>query len=307
MQYQNSLKNVIIVGEPSDLHVRHLADDISRVGEWPVIIDSKFIKEVTWQAGSECEKSLICQRRGIIRGLPQPQCVSLGPAELTAWLDLVQGIISDPTITWLTSLECLRRADNKLYQMNIAHKIGICFPPTIISPHRDIIVEKLGQKVLLKALGSGVVPQVDGEEKVFYSTVIDITSLPDDHFGVAPVIAQQYIKADEHFRIVTVCDDAWSASLEGHSDYLDWREMPMRSRHWTISRLPTEVKRNAIALARATQVGFSSQDWLRAGKQYYFLDLNPSGRWLFLPKSLAEAITEGIIRWLTLGSYVGKR
>ena len=299
MHQLNDRTKACIVGEPADIHVCQLASAVDDAGGLPVVVDSQLVKNNIWQAGFEHSVAHFGGCRGIIRGLPQPCDLSQEPAEVTAWMDLVEGIASDPGINWLTSLHHLRRADNKLYQLRLAERLGIPFPPTCISLHRDLLVEKLGNKVILKPLGSGVVPATDGQDFVFYCTLVDLNSLPAENFTVAPVMAQQDIEAAEHFRIVTVGDEAWGASLQGHSEYLDWREMPAQLKCWTIDRMPGKILDYAICLARAAEVGFSSQDWLRCGDQIYFLDLNPVGRWLFLPQPIAGAITEAIAGWLT--------
>jgi hypothetical protein len=47
-------------------------------------------------------------------------------------------------------------------------------------------------------------------------------------------------------------------------------------------------------------VAYSSQDWIDDGApEPAFIDLNPAGQWLFLPESIAGAVTEAIAAHLT--------
>lgn len=45
-------------------------------------------------------------------------------------------------------------------------------------------------------------------------------------------------------------------------------------------------------------VGYSSQDWVETGAGKYFLDLNPSGQWLFLPAPVSVEVTNALAAWL---------
>ena len=59
-----------------------------------------------------------------------------------------------------------------------------------------------------------------------------------------------------------------------------------------------KVGEQAVALARALGVGYSSQDWLVRGEDRLFIDLNPGGQWLFLPDAVAQPVTEAIAGFL---------
>jgi hypothetical protein len=281
------------------MHVRHIVDCAGSKNSTPLAIDANWVRFHAWQVGVGLESKPYGVVRGIIRGLPIPDAPLLGSAEVSAWVEFAEGIANDPSVEWLTPLADLRRADNKLYQLRLAEQVGIRFPPTIIAPRRDILEQSLGRWVIIKALGSGVVPQPDGHEAVFYTTLVDLATLRDESFAMAPVIAQEYIKADEHLRIVTVRNQLWCASLSTHEDYIDWREMPpgLRQR-WEITTIPSKLQEDASTMAQLAKVGFSCQDWLRAGNQFWFLELNPVGNWLFLPSPLATSVTHALTRWL---------
>jgi hypothetical protein len=245
-----NIPRAVIIGSPGDMHVRHLADCVGRKGSTPLVIDADWVRLHAWQAGVGLESKPYGVVRGIIRGLPIPDTQSFGSAEVSAWVEFAEGIANDPSVEWLTPLADLRRADNKLYQLRLVEQLGIRFPPTIIAPRRDILEQSLGRWVIIKALGSGVVPQTDGREAVFYTTLTDLTTLRDESFAIAPVIAQEYIKADEHIRIATVRDQVWCASLSAHDDYIDWREMtPELRQRWQIATIPSKLQEDASALS----------------------------------------------------------
>jgi hypothetical protein len=54
----------------------------------------------------------------------------------------------------------------------------------------------------------------------------------------------------------------------------------------------------ALRLAKALGIGYSSQDQLAVGGQRYFIDLNPGGQWLFGPPDVSHCVTQGIAEFL---------
>jgi hypothetical protein len=58
------------------------------------------------------------------------------------------------------------------------------------------------------------------------------------------------------------------------------------------------VQQVALGLAVSLGLGFSSQDWVETADGYWFLDLNPSGQWLFLPELVAHPVTSAVAAWL---------
>lgn len=250
-----------------------------------------------WQVGLE-STSVTQVSRGIIFGLPIPNIPTLGEAESSAWMEFAEGIAYDTRVEWLTPLHHLRRADNKLYQLTIAEKAGVSFPPTVIANSKATIRQHLGDAVVAKPLGSGLVPQADGTHKVFYASLVHISALRDETISIAPFIAQKFIAAEKHLRVVTLFDHVWCASLNANSK-VDWREMsPNSRRNWSVFTPPNELRNNALRITKLAGVAFSSQDWLLSNNGFWFLDLNPVGRWLFLPQQIVDSVTDLLVQWL---------
>ena len=101
-----------------------------------------------------------------------------------------------------------------------------------------------------------------------------------------------------HLRVVTVADHFWVCALDARDLPLDWR----REHHAHDAFQPCgaydSVGALALQLARRLGVGYSSQDWVVAGSNVYFLDLNPGGQWLFLPEPVSSEVTAAIAVWL---------
>lgn len=292
------MKRPVVLCSEADAHVSYLINRIEKEGVTPLVIDSVKVRDYVWQAGLD-SVPLNQASRGVIFGLPVPSVSTLGGAETSAWVEFAEGLAYDSRVEWLTPLHHLRRADNKLHQLTIAEKAGVSFPPTVIANSKAAIQQHLGDAVVIKPLGSGLVPQADGTHKVFYATLVHVSTLRDEALSIAPFIAQRFIKAEKHLRVVTFFDHIWCASLDANS-CVDWREMLPEFRHkWNIFAPPQELQSNALKIAGLAGIAFSSQDWLLSSDgRFWFLDLNPVGRWLFLPQQIVDSVANLFVQWL---------
>ncbi len=207
------------------------------------------------------------------------------------------GIAGDASVEWLTRLERLFLSENKLLQERSARSLGIRTPRTVVTSDRSLIPGALGRDLVAKPLGTGHYTAEDAVEQVVWTQPLDVEALELDHLAGAPFILQGRIAAERHLRVVTVRDRAWVCELDAAGLELDWR-VSAEAHHSFVMAEEGEVALQALALAAETRVGYSSQDWIVAGGQPCFLDLNPAGQWLFLPEPAASEITGSIAAWL---------
>ena len=149
-----------------------------------------------------------------------------------------------------------------------------------------------------KPLGPGSFFDDEGRE-----LVVPTAPLLAEHLGAvraAPFLFQHRVDVTTHARVVTVGTFVRSATLSRRDTPLDWRTDPDAHGAFTDEPAPDMVHQLAARVAQACRVGYSAQDWVadRNG-QWWFLDLNPAGQWLFLPEGVAEPVTQALATWLT--------
>jgi hypothetical protein len=106
------------------------------------------------------------------------------------------------------------------------------------------------------------------------------------------------VPAVAHARVVTVCDKAFLARLTAAGLPIDWRQDAVAHKSF-VPFWDEELAEEAVALAAACRVGYSSQDWIQdRGGRWWFIDLNPGGQWLFLPPPVSDSITQAMAGWL---------
>ena len=224
---------------------------------------------------------------------------SVADVSFRARVRLIASIARYGRREWVTPLDVLQRAEDRIYQLAVASELGIATPRTIVSSDPAEIERALGLDGVIKPLGSGVFVNTDGQPQAVYTTPLTVQLLASGDFGAAPFVTQARIDARWHLRVVTAGAVVRTAALEADRWPLDWRMADEAHRSWR-SYCSPEVEAQAVGLAAELGVGFSSQDWLvPVTGPPMFIDLNPAGQWMFLPEDVAEPVTEQIVNFLS--------
>ncbi len=215
----------------------------------------------------------------------------------TAWLSLVLAVLRTCQVRWLTELDALVAAENKLIQHATAARLGICVPESIVCSDAAAARLALGDEIVLKPIGVGHYYE-DDVPFVVYTTAVDMEGPELKALATAPFLAQRRLHARRHLRVVTVCDRIWTAGLEAEGVPLDWRQEAAAHRSFLPTTIPSDVELGARELAAELHLGYSSQDWIVCDDGCYVVDVNPGGQWLFLPDPIAIDISKAIAEWL---------
>ena len=156
--------------------------------------------------------ALAAPTRGWIRRLAPPQW-RLGVvggfrdgAVRGAWLALLAGVIAEPEIRWLTPYAQLFTSENKLIQSRCATRLGVRTPRTVVARTTADIPNELGERVVVKPLGTSHYTADGGDALVLWAQSL----ARDDHrlgyLDGAPFLVQRNFGARRHLRD---CDGAW--------------------------------------------------------------------------------------------------
>ena len=224
---------------------------------------------------------------------------SVADVSLRARVRLIAAIARHGNREWVTSIDVLQAAEDRIHQLAVAYRLGIATPPTIVSSDPAEIRLALGGDAVIKPLATGAFVNEEGEPQAVYTTPLTTDLLASGDFGAAPFVAQTRIDARQHLRVVTAGSVVRTAALEASMWPLDWRVAEEAHHSWRRHESP-EVEAQAVRLAAELCVGFSSQDWLvPISGPPMFIDLNPAGQWMFLPQDVADPITEHIVGFLS--------
>ena len=185
-----------------------------------------------------------------------------------------------------------RPAASKMLQLAIANKLKIKTPDTIFGNTKKSFIPLLvkHEDISLKPIEANNYFTDDGEY-VFYSRKAkshQIIEQPDIAFRQTVSYLQNYIDKKYEIRI-TVCDTDLIACkidsqfLEEDKGKNDWREGYDYGLRYEIIEVPEYVKIFCKKFLKEMNINFGCFDFiLTPNDEYYFLECNPNGQWLWL-------------------------
>ena len=298
----------LLVGNESDAHLRSVATRLRERDVEPVVFDADSLAEIGYSLSPHkfvVDGEVIANegRAWLRRAAPSrwssgDRVGSVADVSFRARVRLIAAIARHGNRQWVTTIDALQAAEDRIHQLSTACRLGIATPSTIVSSDPVQIERVLGGDAVIKPLATGAFVNADGEPQAVLTTRLTTDLLALGDFGAAPFVAQKRIKVRQHLRVVTAGSVVTAAALEADPWPLDWRVADGAHHSWRRHEAP-EVAAQAVRLAAELCVGFSSQDWLlpESGPPL-FIDLNPAGQWMFLPQDVADPITEHVVSFL---------
>jgi len=209
------------------------------------------------------------------------------------WKSLDAEWINDPVLDELAS--------RKVWQLKVATRLGLRTPQTLIT----------NDPVAARAFVEGQRPN-GTIYKAFTATEEEWRETrllkPEEEEGLdqvsyAPVIFQEHIKADVDLRITVIGDEIFPAAIHsGSTDYkVDFR-MTIHQAKVEAHVLPDDVDSKLRALMKELGLVYGAVDFrLTPEGEYVFLEVNPSGQWLFMEDRTQQPITDAFVARLSEG------
>jgi hypothetical protein len=203
------------------------------------------------------------------------------------WLTLEPFWINHPTRD--------EEAARKVYQLRVAQDRGLSIPDTCITNDpgqaRSFAARHGTDQVIYKAFS--------GTEQAWRETRL----LKQEELGFldkvkfAPVIFQEYIPADRDLRITVIDDLVFACAIDtGHTSYRYDFRMVMEAAEMAAFELPEELKARLVDYVRHLGLIYGAIDMrLTPAGAYVFLEINPSGQWLFVEQRTGLPITEALV------------
>ncbi|MER6378346.1 hypothetical protein ABT255_61520 [Streptomyces mirabilis] len=193
-------------------------------------------------------------------------------------------VINDPLIQ--------KRASYKPLQLSVARRLGLSVPATLMTNDPRAVVEFRSQ------VGACVFKPF----RSFPGGFLETRAMDDDALSdlaalkYAPIIIQQKVAPASDIRVNVFGEDVYAARavLSHPGAALDWRLDP--AVHWQSCDLPKSLVDRILRLVSVLGLHYGCIDMrLTPDGEYYFLEINPAGQFLFIeiqteqPLSLAMA------------------
>jgi glutathione synthase/RimK-type ligase-like ATP-grasp enzyme len=230
---------------------------------------------------------------------------------------------------WMSFPPFIRRASNKIEQLQRAAQLGFRVPRTLVTndPARvQEFYETCGGHMIYKALANpGVLAHMKvppapnkieagepemleaGEPEMVYTTLIT-----QEHLSLletvctAPCQFQEVIPKHLELRVTIIGDDIFVCEIHSQEDErtsLDWRHYEA-SIPYTKGTLPPEIAEKCFALMKGYGLNYSAMDLILTPEgEYVFLENNPSGQCFFVQDRIPEfKMIEAVAAYLLKGN-----
>jgi hypothetical protein len=294
---------ILILAPQADPHAQRVAQEIRRLGREASIVDFRRVGSspavsLTFADGERRNWMSATAAGAQIRELRQPEAIwtrrlSL-PQQMPAVLDpeyrqfaalewryLIEGMLLGLERDALVVNNLVsQRAAVKPYQLDVACRIGLPIPETLITSDPDdasAFIERHDGRVIHKTINSAPGPLLETkqwEEKDRHW----LSSLP-----VSPTIFQKRIEGPADVRATVVGDAVFAALVESTTTSPHPDSRLDRDANVTTHDLPKKIIHGIKALMRELDLRFATVDFkVKSNGDLVFLELNPQGQFLYI-------------------------
>lgn len=212
-------------------------------------------------------------------------------------------------VAWMSHPTSVRLADAKIYQLALARSLGFNVPDTLVSNDPGEVREFFKQKktdIVAKPLRLGYFDYGDRQTSV-YTSRVEWADLQDDGaIGIAPVVYQELLPKLYDIRVTVVGRKIFAAAIDSQSvpsATLDWRKADTDNLGHLRHSLPADLGALCLKYVESLGLNYGALDLvLTPDGEYFFLEINPNGQWLWLEERLGFPISDEIASWLVTHS-----
>lgn len=199
---------------------------------------------------------------------------------------------------WVSDPYAIKKASNKLLQLQIAKESGFKTPKTIFSTKVTDInnLRAEVEDIVMKPLGTPFA-RVSGTTQWFYATEIK-KDQEIDFAGISttPMIFQEKIQKEFDVRITVIGEEIFACKIE--SANMDWRKAESSSDTiFSEFHLDSIISKSCLSMTKKLGLNFGAFDFVVNGNnEFIFLEINPNGQWGFIEERthmpLAKAMAD---------------
>ena len=207
-------------------------------------------------------------------------------------------------IPWLPGpIHALRRADNKQLQLQLATRLGMEIPPTLITSDPDEFLEFYRQHGghIIDKFPSTVMAatQRTGGTLMRFTQAVNTRDVGyARRLRHSPMLFQAQVPKRFELRITVVGDQVLAAEIHSQATrrtQLDWRHYDWGHTPYRVHRLPQAIRYACLELVASLGLRFGAIDMIvTPDGRYVFLEINPNGQWLWIQDETGLPIADAL-------------
>ncbi|WP_281322746.1 MvdC/MvdD family ATP grasp protein [Flavobacterium aestivum] len=204
-------------------------------------------------------------------------------------------------VKWLNYYRKNHKAENKYFQLKVAEDIGFQVPDYLLSNDKKEILEfgKKHEQVVLKLLNQDFYKIEDNQFVGFYVNIIPYSKLLEfSEEEENPIFLQKYIEKDFEVRYTVVGNEHFVCKIDSQKSEIaktDWRRYDLANTPHSIITPPDNIKAKIYILMKEFNLIYGALDFIVSKDgTWYFLEINPSGQYLWIEDLTGLKITDAI-------------
>ena len=217
----------------------------------------------------------------------------------------LRSFFSTLACVWINHPETIDRiTSNKLYQQQVARRVGLMTPTTLLSNDPDDVIRFSSQKdgLLLKSIGY---IKLDDEGRYFlYSQRVPHEEIRRSAPAIryCPVFSQEYVEKRYEYRVMVIGNRILSCRIDSQASEatrVDWRHYDFGNVEHLQVELPYETKKKLHQFMDAIGLKYGAIDLIETPDGgFVFLEVNPSGQWGWIADLAGLPIPEAVAEML---------
>lgn len=215
--------------------------------------------------------------------------------------DFLEGLYLTLDCKWINPIFSTYKAERKIYQFSKAREVGFKTPKTIISNNPKQLKEFVAENVncIIKPIRHGLQITPSKAYSIYTSELNELSGLNDDSLLESPILIQDKIFKYRDIRSTVIGNQVFSVEIDTNEvDNTDWRK-PELSKYYKLHQLPKHIENKMLRLHEELDLIYSAFDFILTPEgEYYFLETNPAGEWVWLERELNMPISKALIEEL---------
>ncbi|XHR82378.1 MAG: MvdD family ATP-grasp ribosomal peptide maturase [Gloeotrichia echinulata GP01] len=224
----------------------------------------------------------------------------------------IQGMIASINGFHLDPQPCIRRAENKQLQLQIARELGLDTPRTLTT-NNPLAVKKFAQEcqqgMISKMLSSFAIYDKQGQEQVVFTNPVSAADLDYlESLRFCPMTFQEKVPKALELRITIVGKHVFTGAVDSqvlNKAQYDWRKQGVALLDaWKPYTLPHDVEEKLLKLMANFGLNYGAIDViLTPDDRYVFLEVNPVGEFFWLERCPGLPISQAIAQVLLSNNH----
>lgn len=195
-----------------------------------------------------------------------------------------------PKANWINKYYNLLQPFQRLNQIPLAKELGIRIPPTLVTnQYKDIekFIKKYDNCIIKPIFFRGF--SYEENNYTCYTRSLNLETLEKLHDSIrlAPVLVQKNIEKIAEYRVTLIGKKSFVCRIESKhlkdSDInQDWRIAEPENLIHIPDILPDDYMSKLHKMLDILGLHFGAFDIIRNNEDYYFIELNPTGQWLWI-------------------------